>query len=138
MAKQSSKLNSRPVYCPQLYGISKALHIHHNGQNYDFSVKVLGIVPIGFLNTYLRRKTFIVHRPTYFKGNQQILGNPSKKVAVGHNLHFVSCLWEKKLKGFQKGEITFTSAFYALSFYRSQNVLCWSKCFKSAQKFDCI
>ena len=27
---------------------------------------------------------------------------------------------------------------YALSFYRSQNVLCQSKFFESAQKFDCI
>ena len=26
----------------------------------------------------------------------------------------------------------------ALSFYRSQNVLCQSKCFEPAQKFDCI
>ena len=26
----------------------------------------------------------------------------------------------------------------ALSFYRSQNVLCWSKYFEPAQKFDCI
>ena len=29
-------------------------------------------------------------------------------------------------------------SFYALSFYRSQNVLCWSKYFEPAQKFDCI
>ena len=27
---------------------------------------------------------------------------------------------------------------YALSFYRSQNVLCRAKFFESAQKFDCI
>ena len=27
---------------------------------------------------------------------------------------------------------------YALSFYRSQNVLCQSKCFAPFQKFDCI
>ena len=27
---------------------------------------------------------------------------------------------------------------YALSFYRSQNVLCWSNFFEPAQKFDCI
>jgi hypothetical protein len=27
---------------------------------------------------------------------------------------------------------------YALPFYRSQNVLCWSNFFEPAQKFDCI
>ena len=31
-----------------------------------------------------------------------------------------------------------SSITYALSFYRSQNVLCWSKFFEPAQKFDCI
>ena len=96
-----------------LITILKALHAQHNGQNYNFSVKVLDIAPIGFLNTYKHEKTFIRHRPTYFKGNQQILGNPSKKVALGHHLHFVSCLWKnkKKLKGLQRGKITFTGAF---------------------------
>ena len=28
--------------------------------------------------------------------------------------------------------------FYALSFYRSNRILCWSKSFVAAQKFDCI
>ena len=88
-----------------LITIIKALHAQHNGQNYNFSVKVLDIAPIGCLNTYKHEKTFIRHRPTYFKGNQQILGNPSKKVALGHHLHFVSCLWkeQKKVKRSSKG-----------------------------------
>ena len=38
----------------------------------------------------------------------------------------------------QPKKLTAFSASYALSFYRSQNVLCLSKFFEPAQKFICI
>ena len=42
------------------------------------------------------------------------------------------------IKCIQKSNVIKKSGFYALSFYKSQNFLCRSKCFKLVQKFNCI
>ena len=61
------------------------------------------------------------------------------------SLHYQVCVGHKsqpydRAPDYQVGDRVEDSRVqtYALSFYRSQNVLCRSKCFEPVQKFDCI
>ena len=79
-------------------------------------------------------KSRIIHQCEPFP-NRFINENVSQHVALA-KVYNKTLTHFQKVKTLDQPEIIFE--LYALSFYRSQNVLCRPKFFEPAQKFDCI
>ena len=99
-------------------------------------VKMLRLIKKCLLNIWMtQRGLSILMQPWKIKMTLFILkpNQPRWKVVIRKSLppHFIKLV--RILRIFRPK--VFSSQMNALSFYRSQNVLCWSKFFEPAQKF---